>query len=765
MLQPKVRLTVPVAATTRWPFLFITLTAELIGSSVATAAQSSSAGNSSSPTGERAGQIEQGGNTRQGQPTRTQSNGKNFQHAAMQTGSAAPESSSAPATRKIDTIDMSKLDLVGLQTILDGLASDDCTPAVRVSCRWKVLSLEHQRPQDAARQDAQQDAQQEAKEAIESATQSAIPAIDVTPSPADNPTTEDEAGSIREGQRFSNRVPDGFQELAQRQRTEIDIYVDNYPLVRAGISFDNSSFTFDEPVVVAKAIADLGIPDKDELETFMNGDLPVSVDDVCVDDGGPKNCVTREPLPYAFLPDLAASRVDLVVRASLLPVDKDTQNLLPPAATQLSWQASARASAAALSQQTSSADVNGGASISYGAGGLFGAGSYSSVDESARLSELYFSHQFREHYAQLGTIDHRSSGLLLNQRLLGASWSRSLNTYTDNQALFSTPVDVDLATRSIVQLVVDGVVEHSVTLDAGRRRLDTSGLPQGTYELEIRIRDAGNGLRVERQIFSRTSILPPPRKPLYGFAVASSTEPVVETTTPEPDGELFMSAFVANRFTPNLGGRFALSRYADTSAAQLELIRVGNRYQLQIEGLVGEQSALGTALRAAYRGRGMSVVVQGLRFSSDVELTGDQNLARFLRPDINQAGIAVGGQRGHYSVSLNADRVHENNDTRSRFAATLRRRLSAGAFSGSSVALQYVDDDDRREVELRFTFFAQDGDLRHGANASLTHDLDSHWEPEVGYAATFEPGSQDGFPDGRVSQYSRYERRTGRPAL
>jgi len=460
--------------------------------------------------------------------------------------------------------------------------------------------------------------------------------------------------------------------------------------------------------------------------------------------------LTRAPRNYAFLPNIAAQRVDLIARISNQNFRSEELELIPPAKTSFSLRAGAKGSAAYISNNDNTADIFATASMSYGAGGIFTDASYSNEDRLTRLNTLFFAHQFREHRLQIGTIEQINSDFLLNQRLIGTRWSRSFNTVIDKQALFTTPIEVELPIRSIVQLVVDGVVRSSEELDAGLQIVDASNLPEGTYNLEIRIRDATNGLRVINQIYTRSRILPPVNHTTYGFIAGKTRNNDIDNQLPEPDENNYFSSTISTRLGNQSGATLTASQFNDSGTAELALSRIGNRYQLQISGIVGKHSALGSALKAGFNGKSLGVSIHGMMFESDRDLTGDLELRRFLLPDTQRGGIGLNWRHKRYSLSLRADRqrttVDQETETRNQFSTTLSRRL--GSVQGNNrISVRFADDEDTQRVELKLTLQAKDNNLNHGLRLSYGKVNNQDWEPQIAYNAVFEPGSADGFPD------------------
>ena len=418
-----------------------------------------------------------------------------------------------------------------------------------------------------------------------------------------------------------------------------------------------------------------------------------------------------------------------------------------PSTDGLSWQASTQVAVTSTTNQRPSSDLRLGGSVSYGRGGLFSTANYSNSTGRTNFRELYFEHQFDDHQTRAGTLNYSASNFLLNQQLLGLQWSRSLNTLLNQSDLYSTLVEVELDTGSLVKLVIDGVVYQTERLEAGRQQINTSRLPSGTYELEIHIIDPNAGLRIERQMFSRSMILPPPRVPLYGLSIGSGVDTAANKGSLTTDNELFATGYFTKRLSEIAGAGVEATSYAGANTATLKLVGINNNFRLQLEGIVGSHSAVGGAIRMAYRGERFNLAMDGLQFRSNFDVDAEPALAKLFRSDVSQAGIATGFRKGLYSLNFRASQSTEDIDDeptdKRRFSARLRRFIRTGSLYNSWVELNYFDDDDTKDVELRFTMRTKERNVKHWVDLAASNDFIGNTEPTLRYTATVDGDQPD----------------------
>jgi len=608
---------------------------------------------------------------------------------------------------------LADLDVQDLQKMLNALNAD-CLPGGIVSCSWTVLSLTHQATDTAS-------------------NSGSAPAIVVEP-----------PNRAQSNKRFSSDVPPGFEQFADRQSEDISLYYDGVSLLTARIVVESDSYLFSDPLRVANELTKLKIADRTTLEYFLSEPFPVSDAGICVVDTRPQNCQTQQPLEIALLPKLDENRVDILINLDSNGQDRLADTFLPASSSGLSARAGVRATYASVGAQAGTVDGNVDASISYGNGGVFAKNSFSGRGNENRLNELFFSHQFEQHQLKIGTVAFQQSEFLLNRELVGVDWSTSFNRFTNIRELYSTPIYVTLSSPSVVQLLVNKNLRSSESLPPGNHRLNTTNLPNGTYEVEVRIQDASNGIQTQRQFFSKRLSLPPPDKVIYSL---SAGRPRLLDDKPfGTTGDALFAGSISKRLSPTLGLDVEIAAFANEQTAQARLSRIGTNYELSLGALVGTESMLGSSFRAAYTAADFRLYFQGTRFSSNHDLQANEDIAQFVRDDFYSRAIGGSFKLGEYRFGLLAENIVEDSvegvEERERFSARLRRRLPIGS-PGSSMSAAYLDTDTKSELQLQIDLVLDGPESKHKTTLEFVKPEGSAIQPALGYQYTYNP--TDGF--------------------
>jgi hypothetical protein len=96
------------------------------------------------------------------------------------------------------------------------------------------------------------------------------------------------------------------------------------------------------------------------------------------------------------------------------------------------------------------------------------------------------------------------TSLVGRRRILGVGAASQFDTRTDREQLEGTSLPVFVQQPSVVEILIDGRLAGSQVVEAGNKLIDTSGLPEGSYPIILRVREKGRGTRDERRFSSRT---------------------------------------------------------------------------------------------------------------------------------------------------------------------------------------------------------------------------------------------------------------------
>jgi len=130
------------------------------------------------------------------------------------------------------------------------------------------------------------------------------------------------------------------------------------------------------------------------------------------------------------------------------------------------------------------------------------------TDESGLVFDslgLQRSYQGKE--LQLGLVRGNTSNLAFmdSSQFLGFSLESSVFTRTDLDQSVGTEIVLFFLTRSQVEIFRDDRLLYSGFYDIGNRTLETSSLPSGSYDIEIRITNVTGGINIEERFFRKTT--------------------------------------------------------------------------------------------------------------------------------------------------------------------------------------------------------------------------------------------------------------------
>ncbi len=110
-----------------------------------------------------------------------------------------------------------------------------------------------------------------------------------------------------------------------------------------------------------------------------------------------------------------------------------------------------------------------------------------------------------------------SPGTLVGGRrkFVGGGIESQRETRLDREAIAGTPIVFYLDQRSRVDVVRDGKVLASAIYEPGSQQIDTSPLPEGSYNVILRVHEAGRPTREERRFFTKSRQIPSLRQTDY----------------------------------------------------------------------------------------------------------------------------------------------------------------------------------------------------------------------------------------------------------
>ncbi|MGH6900492.1 MAG: TcfC E-set like domain-containing protein [Geminicoccaceae bacterium] len=311
---------------------------------------------------------------------------------------------------------------------------------------------------------------------------------------------------------FRTSIPAGFEDLSAPQTSLVDVFFLGQRVDVAMATFAPGSFAFVDPEAVVRRLPQIARPGA--ITLALSGDLEPHAALVCGTRSRP-GCGTLQPDAAGIIFDADQFRVDIFIDPTLLaPQLAQAPRFLPAPEAGFSALETIAVAAAGSTSDGSDFTLRSFSLLAYDTGRLTTETSVSSAD-GTNLDVL------------AGEVDHRGwryigglyrtalSSLLGERRLLGAGAASSIETRLDREQVRGSPITVFLPIRAQVEIFREGRLLSSQGYPAGNQVVDTTALPEGAYEVTLRIRQIDGSVREETRFFAKTAAVPPQGAPRY----------------------------------------------------------------------------------------------------------------------------------------------------------------------------------------------------------------------------------------------------------
>jgi Mat/Ecp fimbriae outer membrane usher protein len=415
-------------------------------------------------------------------------------------------------------------------------------------------------------------------------------------------------------------VPPGFQFLLEKQTTAIDVFYGDVYITTTLASYTPTTVEFHNPDDVVSGLKNLITPS--QVAKDLTGAIDSHAGEVCYRDAE-TDCGVIAPNTVGVIFDEGRFRADLFINPNLLSVQQIDFNRYLPAST------SAFSNIHNLSLLYSGGDVGdsiatlGGQSLfSLGQQRVISSWDFGDVDGSTKFSmdTLYWQMDKADYQYQAGWFvsDTRFLSFAPSVNLLGLRYSTSFKARTDLDFAAGTPIQLYLPSRSRVNIFKDGKFVSTGFYNPGNQALDTSLLPDGAYDIELRIVDSSG--REEPPItyyYVKTQRMAPFDQDLYFFEAGD-----IQTTT-------LTKSFPSSRNTPLLQGGYGHRLTKDLSLnvggaatdsellSELGLYYLRELFDMEPKVLLGSRGAYGWSLGGYARYEGWGSFYQHRRVWAD----------------------------------------------------------------------------------------------------------------------------------------------------
>lgn len=394
--------------------------------------------------------------------------------------------------------------------------------------------------------------------------------------------------------RLTATPPTGFEDLTSEREVVLDAWYGGKKLGEVRALIKPGFVTFSDPPSLARLVPEVAIVS--QLVAALTGPIPANVSRACRSNSN-EECGTIEFEDAGVILDADRFRVELFVHPSLLARPD------PTAAHYLSAPASPL-SLVSLFGGTFSGSVRGRASWhlqnrSIASFGDFRVRSDSSADGRAGVTfdNLTAETDRRDWRFLSGVFWAPGTDLVGRRRIIGLGATTQLDTRKNKTELWGTPLELHLQQSAKVDMLIDGRVVSSRIYAPGNRLIDTTSLPDGSYEVILRIQEEGRTVRHEQRFFTKGSSMAPMGRPLFsvfvGLLSPSRRGVSVDRKT------VLYQASAAYRVTPGMGLDAAIVGTPRKAILDTGLVYHSPFAQIRVGGLISSSGDTGVALRAA----------------------------------------------------------------------------------------------------------------------------------------------------------------------
>lgn len=379
-------------------------------------------------------------------------------------------------------------------------------------------------------------------------------------------------------------VPPGFESLMLEQTSQIDVYFGGRFIYSGLATFDPNSVTFHDPEALAARIP--GLINPQSVVEQLSAPMATNESLRCVL-RQQTNCGVMYPPVAEVIFDGRSFRADLFVAPELLALQElRVQPFLDPSSAGFSVFQNLGIAVVGDDQSSQMGqNINSRTLFSLGENFLQITSNYSN-DRDFQIDNFNFQRDWAGMRYQAGMVSTSSDNLQFASafNLLGITASTALDTREDLRFATGNTLEVFLPLRARVSIYKDGRLMVSNTYESGNQQLDTSVLPGGSYEVEIRILD-DQGERIETRFYTKNSRLPPRGAPQHSLSLGFIQEPN-PTSVASSTGDYIWRASYSSRFTDSAAFRVGAT---GTGAAQLiegGWFLIQPRYELGLDAAI-----------------------------------------------------------------------------------------------------------------------------------------------------------------------------------
>ncbi|MBO9518904.1 MAG: TcfC E-set like domain-containing protein [Porphyrobacter sp.] len=390
--------------------------------------------------------------------------------------------------------------------------------------------------------------------------------------------------------------PEGFSDLTESQVLLVDVYFGGVRRGEAKINAVPGAISFIEPASMLALLPELSDPAA--VKTALSaGNLPANAALACSANTDPAKCGELNPDVVGVIFDRNHFRLDIFLNPRFVAVNETVADeYLPEPEGGL---AMINSIGAVMSGRLG----DGSSYYNFQDSIVIGNGERRLRADLSYASELGFgAEQIALEWDRPGL--RYSAGALWapgndisgRRKLLGAGIGTQIDTRLDKDVLLGSPVVVYLQQRARVDIVRDGRVLSSAIYEAGNQQLDTSSLPDGAYDIILRIEEPGQPAREERRFFNKSRRVPSEGRTDF-FAFGGMLIDASESRSLDVSDRPYFQGGVAHRLNKSWVIEGGVEATDETASAEIAAILLTDVVQVRAAAVANISGTYGGVLQ------------------------------------------------------------------------------------------------------------------------------------------------------------------------
>jgi len=351
-------------------------------------------------------------------------------------------------------------------------------------------------------------------------------------------------------------APQGFEKLDEPRFALISLSYGGEALGRFAVHFAPGVVQLDKPEAVIAALPN--IKDKTHTLYALSRPLPAHAELLCTTKHQ-DNCGKLQPDVIGVIFDEDHLSAELFINKNDLSVTDETGDHFLPLPGDRSF--SSIASFNGAINGTSGATPN----FAFGNNSTFSSGEKrldiqtTYANQGLRFDTLAGHDESQGWDASGGLFRSNPMALITDRDIAGVSYATSMRTWLDQYKTEGNDIIVYLPRRAFVSIYREGRLYSSRSYEAGNQRIDTSVLPDGAYNITLKIRDSDGSVREEQHFFAKHQEIPPTDAPIYYLQGGLIRAPAInDRTVPVITSNPILRAGTVRRIDDNLGLNLSL---------------------------------------------------------------------------------------------------------------------------------------------------------------------------------------------------------------